>query len=487
MGSVKHGNQYPTQFVYLDSKKSDSYGKRCIALYEKSGRKAQKWQKELIHHILSCDKNGFFIHPEFGYSVPRRNGKNEIICMIELFGLSQGWHIMHTAHLTNTSTGAFDRLYALVHACGFVEGGRGKQTKEEAAENPPDFTSSKSPGREKIAFIDYSGGGLVNFRTRTAKGGLGEGYDLLIIDEAQEFTDDQDSAIKPVVTDSLNPLKIFTGTPPTAYSSGTVFMRMRNEVLSGKRQLTGWAEWSVDHMTDVHDKSAWYIANPAMGYHIDERKILVEAGHGDDIDFNIQRLGLWLQYNQKSAISEVQWDELKVDAKPKFTGRLYAGIKYGKDGTNVALSIAVKTDSDKIFVETVDCRNARVGDAWILDFLTKADVDRVAVDGASGQAILKDEMYELGLDRPTFPTVKEFIKANSLFTQALDAKLICHSGQPSLKASATNCDKRPIGTNGGFGYKSLRDDVDIALLDSVILAHWLCVEHKDEVEQTISY
>ncbi|NLY87361.1 MAG: hypothetical protein GX083_02280 [Clostridiales bacterium] len=35
----------------------------------------------------------------------------------------------------------------------------------------------------------------LEFRTRSSKGGLGEGFDLLVIDEAQEYTDDQESAI----------------------------------------------------------------------------------------------------------------------------------------------------------------------------------------------------------------------------------------------------------------------------------------------------
>ena len=55
---------------------------------------------------------------------------------------------------------------------------------------------------------------------------------------------------------------------------------------------------------------------------------------GDD-DFNIQRLGLWIKYNQKSAISQNEWEELKIDRLPKLKGKLFVGIKYGHDGTNV--------------------------------------------------------------------------------------------------------------------------------------------------------
>ena len=63
----------------------------------------------------------------------------------------------------------------------------------------------------------------------------------------------------------------------------------------------------------------------------------------DDVDFNIQRLGLWIKYNQKSAISKAEWTELKVSALPEFKGSLFVGIKYGHNGNHVAMSIAVKT------------------------------------------------------------------------------------------------------------------------------------------------
>src|SRR5699024_4647847 len=133
----------------------------------------------------------------------------------------------------------------------------------------------------------------------------------------------------------------------------------------------------------------------------------------DDIDFNIQRLGLWIQYNQKSAISENEWNELQVEELPKFKGKLFAGIKYGYDGANVSLSIAVKTEDDDIFVEVIDCQSLRNGNAWIVDFLQKADVQQIVIDGANGQEILKQEMKRAGIKMPILPTVKEIILANS--------------------------------------------------------------------------
>ena len=80
---------------------------------------------------------------------------------------------------------------------------------------------------------------------------------------------------------------------------------------------------------------------------------------------------------------------------------------------------------------------------------------------------------------PTLPTVKEIIGANATFEQGLFKGNICHSNQASLTQSVSNSEKRAIGSNGGFGYRSLKEGVEIALLDSVILAYWKCTETKE--------
>ena len=468
MAKKKIGNQKPTQSLILSTKNSDY--KEAIELYERSGRKSQKWQTNLLKAILSKTKKGLWVHTKFGYSVPRRNGKNEIIAMRELYGLNKGEHINHTAHRTTTSHAAWERLLRIISQAGF---------KEDI-----DYTSLRASGREKIEFLKT--GGVIEFRTRTSTGGLGEGFDLLVIDEAQEYTDDQQSALKYVVTDSQNPQTIFCGTPPTPVSSGTVFTNLRKKTLNGETKNTGWAEWSVEEQSDIYQKELWYLTNPSLGTVFTERSVEDEIGD-DEVDFNIQRLGLWIRYNQKSAISKVDWDNLIVNKIPKFKGKLFVGIKYGADGTNVSMSISVKTEDERIFIESIDCQSIRNGNTWIINFLKKADVADIVVDGQSGQKILADEMKEFKIKAPILPTVKEVIVANSMWEQGIYQNSICHNNQPSLTKVVTNCEKRLIGSGGGFGYKSQFEDNDISLMDSALLAHWICSISKPAKKQKIRY
>lgn len=213
----KLGRQTPTAAVVLPY--TTTHGQEAIDLYNTTGRTAQQWQQLLLYDILAENEDGLWVHTKFGYSVPRRNGKNEIAAMRELYGLQRGENILHTAHRTTTSHAAWERLCSLLDKAKI------------------EYKSIRASGRESIRL--KSGEGRIEFRTRSSKGGLGEGFDLLIIDEAQEYTDDQESALKYVVTDSRDPQTLFCGTPPTPVSSGTVFLKLRNAALQGETQNTG--------------------------------------------------------------------------------------------------------------------------------------------------------------------------------------------------------------------------------------------------------
>lgn len=465
----RFGCQTPTSSFVLDYDRT--LAPSALEAYAKTGNKAMEWQERLLRDIMAIE-DGLWVHQEAGYQAPRRNGKTEIVYIREFWGLEQGEQIAHTAHRAATSHASFVRMVKLLKAAGYQE--------------KKDYNAIKAKGSEEIEL--YSTGGKIQYRTRTGSGGLGEGFDLLVIDEAQEYTDSQRTALIYTVSSSPNPQTIYCGTPPTAVSKGTVFARMRRETLAGSKKYTCWHEWSVEKMTDPHDRDAWYLTNPSLGIPegpmLTERKIEVEIGD-DPADFNIQRLGLWLSYSQQSYFSAAVWDQLRTIRLPKFTGRIFVGIKYSKEG-NTSMSVAVRTADNRIFVESLDCRPSTQGNDWIIAFLREADVAAVIADGASGQNLLADDMKDARLKACKLPTVKEITDANALFDNAISSKSLCHAGQVSLRQSVTNCEKRAIGNNGGYGWKSLSSDIDVGLLESAALAHWACAKAKRVRKQRMS-
>jgi len=480
-GEARKGRQEPTASVVLPYE--DTAGLEAIDLYQSTGRECYPWEQLLIADIMGMDPDGLWVHQKFGFEVPRRNGKNEVIAMRELYGLTHGEQMCHTAHRQTTASSAFRRLAKFLVDAGYTEIDK-RFTTQELPEKA--FHSAKAYGLEAIEVLGDNGGKIV-FRTRTANGGLGEGFDLLVIDEAQEYTEAQESALIYTVTDSANPQTLFCGTPPTAISAGHVFEAMRASAFDGSAYATGWAEWSIDYKPDDYrtDIDAWYECNPSLGYHLDERKIRAEI-RGDDMDFMIQRLGYWYTYNLQSAINPAEWDAL-TDPKPKLSGKIYVGIKYGKDAANVAVSIAVRTAAKKIFVESLGYRQIRDGSAWIIDFLRRCDPGGIIIDGAPADLLINDLNDFKIKPKAQKINASQFILANAGFTQGIADGSISHAEQDGVRTVISNCERRGIGSNGGFGYKAQRDGIEIAVLDSIIIAYWLCNESKAKRTQKINY
>lgn len=470
MNDKRRGRQTPTVSVVLPY--ADSLGTEAVSIYNSSDRRAQPWQELLLEDIMAVNEDGLWVHMKFGWSIPRRNGKSELLIMRAVYAVSHGERVLYTAHRTTTSHNAWEKVIERLTKAGFVEG--------------TDFKTTKQFGLERIEWL--TGEGVINFRTRSSKGGLGEGYDLLIIDEAQEYTANQESALKYVVTDSKNPQTLMCGTPPTAVSSGSVFQKYRQNTLTGKNGDSGWAEWSIPELTDAHDPKLWYETNPSLGYILTERTVRDELGD-DQVDDNIQRLGLWLTYSQKSAISRREWDSYMIESAPKLAeSKVYFGIKFAKATDNVSLSAAVKTADGKIFIEAIDCRSVREGNGWLIAYLLNPHAVQAVIDGAGHQDILAQEMDGAGVKcKAVLPKVSDVVQANALFEQRLFDGQICHRGQPALAQAASNCEHRAIGSGGGYGYTSILKGADVSLLESASLAHWACASAKEVREQVFYY
>lgn len=462
------GRQEPTARFALPYKQTD--GELAVRFYEKTGREVYEWQKVIVYDLLAKNEDGLWTHIKYGYEVPRQNGKGEILIIRELYGLLVGERILHTAHLVQTAHKAWERLCGILDALDFP------------------YKSIKAKGQE---LIELQGGGRVEFRTRTEKGGLGESYDLLIVDEAQEYQNTHESALQYVISASSNPQTIMCGTPPTPISSGTVFKDYRNNVLSGQSDECGWAEWSVDDLSDPQNRDLWYQCNPSLGLRLTERTVAAEAETAPDkvIDFNIQRLGLWIKYNQQSAILKTDWDAILTHKLPKLAGRMAIGIKFNKNGETVSLAMAARTDDDRIFFEVIDSRTLRDGNDWIVMFLAKAQpgIKKIIIDGAGQQQLLQDELKAEKIKNIVIPKVDQVIKANAAFEKNLFNKRLIRMDQPGITKVATSCEKRAIGSKGGFGYQAIYEDGDISLLDAVILATWGAEEFPEPRKQKISY
>lgn len=82
MAEQRKGRQTPTQSVVLPYKKT--LGNEAVSLYNKTGRTAQEWQEIQMYDVMAVNDDELWTHAKYGYAVPRRNGKSEILLMREM-------------------------------------------------------------------------------------------------------------------------------------------------------------------------------------------------------------------------------------------------------------------------------------------------------------------------------------------------------------------------------------------------------------------
>ena len=214
------------------------------------------WQKLFLDHALGRDAKGRMTCTQACLSVPRQNGKNAIIEMVELFQMVVlGRSIVHTAHEVRTARAAFQRI------AGFFE-----NPDYPELSGMVDFIR-RANGQEEVALTN---GGGVRFSARTQGAVRGLTFDTLVMDEAQDLNDETLAALLPTISSapSGEPQQIIVGTPPTTKSDSEVWRRLRDNAMEGKNRRSMWCEWSApesDGPIELDDPDVWAYANPSLG------------------------------------------------------------------------------------------------------------------------------------------------------------------------------------------------------------------------------
>lgn len=481
----RYGNQTPRvdQFNDGDIWLAD----KTIRLMEHYGIKLLDWQKAIIYRWMAVywseeEQHWKWSNPKAGLLVPRQNGKTEIIIARVIGGMIfMEEALIYTAHSDKTVDEVKRRVQNFFY-----------QAKEEIRDL---LTSEFDKEPKSLDYIELRNKGRCVFRTRTRTGGLGTTNDTLIIDEAQEETDAQQEALMPTISagKSQNQQLLRAGTPPSGGGSGTVFVRIRANVLEGKDHETCWQEWSVELLTDPSDEDAWYYANPSLGYHLMVAAARNEAKDMAVDSFNKMRLGWIAGIESKRAISDALWSVLKVEkvALEENYKRVYA-VKFSPDGSAVSLGVGIYMPNDTVHVEIIERKPMSAGTHWITNWLfAKAPgqdrkrwrkAGKIIIDGASGTQLLVEELVRTDRrisKRILTPNVKEAGAAYSAFQTAVEQATLTHYDQPALNGSIKTAKKRSIGKDGMFGYASLNPDIQIDPTECAAFCYYGAVRFKN--------
>lgn len=430
------------------------------------------WQRAILDDWLAIDENGRLLNKLCLLDVPRQNGKTGISDPRETWGLiHRGEWILHTAQEYQTAQKAFDRLRSKFGSC-----------KNDPYAKYPELNAMvrRYTTSANQMVLDLKNGGHIEFRTRGANSDMGRGgtFDLVVIDEAQSYTDAQDAALSPLNSAAPHgsPQTILMGTvpEPTSAYKGEKFAAIRKSLHDDPYQGACIHEWSADEIGDVSDVERWYRFNPSLGYHLLESALEKDSRIMTSDTFAREHLGWWPETSNAAIhpISASDWDRCRED-NPSKDGTVVYAVKFSPDGSTGCL--AACHNSDVPFVYVVDSRSLNGGLAWFVDTLAQhhKKAAQIVIDGASNAQALNDRLLEAGVPSKTIvrPRTSDVIAAGSLFVSAVKEHKVCHYGQPALDASATETVKRRIGTGGGWGFQST-DDADATLVEACVLAYW---------------
>ena len=246
----RHGNQEPTHRRAAEYELTE--GKFAVQMANKYGMRPHPWQQLVLDDWLAV-KDGRLVHSLCLLPVPRQNGKTGVCDPRETWGLVwRGEQILHTAQEFQTAQKAFNRLRKKFGMC-----------KNDPLADFPELNAlvDRYTTSANQMVLDLKNGGHIEFRTRGNGSDMGRGgtFDLVVIDEAQSYTNEQDASLSPLnsAAPSGSPQTILMGTvpDPTKPFKGEKFASLREGMLTEPFEGGCIHEWSTDEIGDVFDKN----------------------------------------------------------------------------------------------------------------------------------------------------------------------------------------------------------------------------------------
>ena len=413
-----------------------------------------EWQEVVLQAAMGERADGTWATPQVAVSAPRQNGKSQIIVARALAGLLlfDEKTIIVSAQQQDTAREVFAKIVDIL--------------EDHAALRSRVDTIGKALNRE---YIRFKSGQTIRFKARSAGSGRGFSCDCLLLDEAQILSRAAWGAILPTMAARPNPQAWLLGTPPTELDDGDVFGRFREIGTRKSSPRVAYLEWSAEVGDDFDDPKVWAKANPALGVRLTLERIADERATMSDRQFGMERLGMWDAGETRSVIDDVTWASL-MDPQSQPSGLVSVAVDMAPEGTTTSVGVAAARADGRWHVELVE---HRAGSGWVVERVAQI-VERhatgpVVVDGASPAVALVEPLRARGVV-VTVTGARGMGQACGSFYRLVMEDGVRHLGQPQVASAVSLARKRPIGSEGLWGWGRAISGADIGPVVALTLA-----------------
>lgn len=437
-------------------------------------------QALVVQMMMAQGSDGRWCAATTGREMPRQNGKGDEIEVVEMWGLLQrGERILHSTHdavLLPSLTQ--QRLLA---------------TLDHRDLRPKVKRVWRGTGQQ---MIEMRNSGAIWYRARSTGGGRGaDSIDRLVVDEAQQATEVQISAVSPTLLANENPQMNVVGTSALEGMSEW-WWRIRRRALLDDPGAFGYVGHTAEvglHLddagrivqpsVDLSDRGMWAATNPAISHGRGRgMDYLEEQWHNLGPDaFAREHLGVWapppVVADDSSKIPHVAWMSCRWDGTEADPISPAVAFDVSRNGEWASIVVAAG-DLHSPYVELVDHRR---GVGWLperlIELVERWSPHRVGFNAAGAAGAQAAAVLTAFVGAGIAPEIvapmgaAEFKAAcGAFFVDVIEGRLR-HIGQAEMDAAAAAAVERPLGD--GWAWDVRRDGPPISPMVAATVARAL--------------
>jgi len=456
----------PPLFATARDPERGSWGDRVVALAAALDEPLFPWQGDVLDQWLEHDAEDRLTRLSAGLVVPRRNGKSHLLAYRILAGLLLlgERRVLYTAHSGQLAQEMYRQVIGLLEH---------ELIKPHLPGRP-----YMSEGRERIEFENGS-----RFWVRSRRHGdtvRGLEADLLIIDEALFLTNDQLSALTPLLAKGIaqgrGQMIMTSSAGDQAATTLAKFATTGRKAAGRSDEPVAWHEWAVPQGADITNPDTWALANPSLGDIVPEQYLAGQLEYLSPEAFAREHLGVWGSTRRLPAIEPAAWNALAATEAPETVGGAWLAFDVAPTLTAARVLLFRPTPLGRL---AVSCEASLDGEIQLESFAEdvlalcrKHDPETVGYSRRTGEFIarkLEAEGYQTTALSPGI-----YANACMALESAVASRQLVHDGHPSVAEDLSRAVRKPF--SDGTGWTFVRDSTaggPIPAAVALAMGYWI--------------